>query len=74
MACVDAGGLFLTIDVSDYGRNSDAKVFRRSSLGKAIENDLLDAPDPKPLPGWDSKGSFPHIFVANEAFPLKKKT
>lgn len=48
------------------------RVFRRSSIGKAIENDLLDVPDPKPLPGWDAKGSFPHFFVANEAFALKK--
>ncbi|XP_015376947.1 PREDICTED: uncharacterized protein LOC107171233 [Diuraphis noxia] len=72
MACVDTNGLFLTIDVGDYGRNSDGRVFRRSSLGKAIDNDLLDVPDPKPLPGWGSKGPFPHFFVADEAFPLKK--
>lgn len=45
MACVDADGIFLTVDVGDYGRNSDGRVFRRSSIGKAIENDLLDVPD-----------------------------
>lgn len=73
MACVDVNGFFFNIDVGEYGMNSDGRVFRRSSLGKAIENDLLDAPDPKPLPGWDSKGPFSHSFVADKAFLLKKK-
>lgn len=59
MASVDADGLFLAVDVGDYGRNSDARVFRRSSLGKAIENDSLDAPEPKPLPHWETKDPFP---------------
>lgn len=72
MASVDADGLFLTIDVGDYGRNSDARVFRRSSLGKAIENDSLDVPEPKPSPHWENKDPFPYYFVADEAFPLKK--
>lgn len=72
MACVDADGIFLTIDVGDYGRNSDARVFRRSSLGIALENSALDIPEPRPLPGWENKGNFPHYFVADGAFPLKK--
>lgn len=72
MACVDADGIFLTIDVGDYGRNSDGRVFRRSSLGIALENSTLAIPEPRPLPGWENKGNFPHYFVADEAFPLKK--
>jgi len=72
MACVDADGIFLTIDVGDYGRNSDGRVFRRSSLGIALENSALDIPESRPLPGWENKGNFPHYFVADKAFPLKK--
>ncbi|XP_022165851.1 uncharacterized protein LOC111030591 [Myzus persicae] len=71
MACVDADGLFLTIDVGDYGRNSDGRVFRRSSLGITLENNALDILEPKVLPGWENKDKFPHYFVADEAFPLK---
>lgn len=71
MACVDADGLFLTIDVGDYGRNSDGRVFRRSSLGIALENNTLDIPTPNTLPGWENKDKFPHYFVGDEAFPLK---
>jgi len=71
MACVDADGLFLTIDVGDYGRNSDGRVFRRSSFGLALENNTLDIPEPIVLPGWEKKDKFPHYFVADEAFPLK---
>jgi len=71
MACVDADGLFLMIDVGDYGRNSDGRVFRRSSVGITLENNALDIPEPKVLPGWENKDKFPHYFVADEAFPLK---
>lgn len=71
MACVDADGLFLTVDVGDYGRNSDGRVFRRSSLEITLENNALDIPEPKVLPRWENKDKFPHYFVADEAFPLK---
>lgn len=59
------------IDVGDYSRNSDGRVFRRCSLGRGLENNSLDLPEPKPLPGWESKGNYPYYFVADEAFPLK---
>lgn len=71
MACVDADGIFITIDVGDYGRNSDGRVFPICSLGKGLENNSLNIPEPKHLPGWENKDAFPHFFVADEAFPLK---
>jgi len=71
MACVDADGLFITIDVGYYGRNSDGRVFRKSLLGIALENNYLDIPTPKPLPGWEDNDQLPHYFVGYEAFPLK---
>lgn len=55
MTCVDADGLFITIDVGDYGRNSDRRVFRRCSLGKRLENNSLNIPEPKKLPGLGKK-------------------
>lgn len=32
MACVDADGLFTTINVGEFGRNIDSAVFRTSNL------------------------------------------
>lgn len=69
MACVDADGLFTTIDVGDVGRNSDGAVFRTSSLGQSLQLRLLDLPQPRPLPSTND--DFPYFFVADEAFPLK---
>lgn len=69
MACVDADGLFTTIDVGDVGRNSDGAVFRTSSLGLSLQLRLLDLPQPRPLPSTND--DFPYFFVADEAFPLK---
>lgn len=66
MACVDADGLFNTVDVGDYGRNSDGRVFQRCLLGKGLENNSLDISEPKPLPGWEHKENFPYYFVADE--------
>lgn len=70
MGVVDAEGLFVTIDVGDYGRNSDGGVFRNSNFGQALSNDLLDLPSDKPLPGCSN--AMPLFFIGDEAFPMSK--
>lgn len=71
MACADAEGSFTSIDVGDYGRNSDSGVFRNSSLGQALYNNTLNIPEPSPLPGEEEFGqSFHYYFAADEGFPL----
>lgn len=70
MACVDADGLFTTIDVGEVGRNSDGAVFRTSNIGRLLQLGLLELPQPRPLPAGNF--DFPFYFVADEAFPLKK--
>lgn len=71
MACVDADGLFTSIDVGDYGRSNDSGVFRRSALGLALSNKTLNIPDSMALPGEEEfDRSFDFYFVADEAFPL----
>lgn len=72
MACVDADGLFTTIDVGEVGRNSDSAVFRTSNLGRALNLDILQLPPPRPLPSSNNENNFPFYFVADEAFPLTK--
>lgn len=50
MACADAYGCFVTIDVGDLGRNSDAGVFRSSRLRRWLQAGGLNLPTSKPLP------------------------
>ena len=69
MAVADADGMFTTIDVGNFGRNSDA-VFRRSAVGQLLSRDRLNIPQAKPLPGDTNNEPFPYYFVGDEAFPL----
>lgn len=71
MACADADGCFVTIDVGDLGRNSDGGVFRSSRLGRWLQADGLNLPPPEPLPLDENEHNFPYYFSADEAFPLK---
>lgn len=68
LAVSDADGLFVAVDVGDYGRNSDGRVFKESAFGQALKNGQLALPNPVPLPGQEDP--FPYFFVADEAFPL----
>jgi len=68
MAVSDADGLFLSIDVGEYGRNSDGRALKESAFGKALFDKQLKLPEPSPLPGEEEV--FPYYFVADEAFPL----
>lgn len=52
------------------GSISDGGVWSNSDFGQALYHDEVDLPLDKPLPGTDIP--FPHFFVGDEAFPLKK--
>ena len=69
MAVVNANYQFSMVDVGDYGRLSDGSVFASSNLGYAINNNLLDLPPARLLPGINARQ--PYIFVGDDAFPLK---
>lgn len=43
--------------------------FFRSSLGRSLQLQLMDLPQPRPLPLTND--NFPYYLVADEAFPLK---
>lgn len=47
----DANYKFQYINVGAPGKNSDAGIFRESSLMKKIENGTINLPSPKALPG-----------------------
>ena len=70
LAVVDADYKFLYIDVGCNGRISDGGVFRNSTLSTALEQNTLNIPPPKPLPGKTQP--IPYMIVADDAFPLKE--
>lgn len=65
-AVVDADAKFLSVDVGDYGRNSDSGVFSHSDFGNKFNNNHLDIPPQREICGKQ----MPYVFVADEAYPL----
>ncbi|XP_025420825.1 uncharacterized protein LOC112690931 [Sipha flava] len=70
MATVDADGKFITIDVGEYGRNSDGRVFKECAFGQLLMQKKLNLPENACLPHEENDPAFPYYFVADEAFPL----
>ena len=58
------------MDIGCNGRISDGGVFRECSLSKALEEQSLNIPAPRTLPGRSDP--IPYMLVADEAFPLKQ--
>ena len=69
MAICNAKYEFTMVDIGDSGRQSDGSVYNNSQLGYAIEQNLIDIPDPHVLPNSERK--LPFVFVADDAFGLK---
>ena len=69
LGLVDADYKFIYLDVGCNGRISDGRVFRNASLSKALEENNLNIPAARCLPGGDE--ALPFVVVADDAFPLK---
>jgi hypothetical protein len=69
MALVDAKYRFLWVDVGRNGSCSDGGIFGESDLKKAIVDQDIGIPDPKPFPRDDQP--MPYAIVADDAFALK---
>ncbi|XP_056090774.1 uncharacterized protein LOC130070418 [Rhinichthys klamathensis goyatoka] len=72
LAVVDARYRFQVVDVGAYGRSSDGGTLAVSAFGRALCQGSLGIPEDKPLPGAEHLGPMPHVFVADEAFPLRR--
>lgn len=68
MAITDGNYKFLWVSIGSNGRNSDAGIFNNSDFGSKIIDGTLDLPADQPLTA--GLPSMPHVFVADEAFPL----
>ncbi len=63
---------FLMIDVGAYGRCNDGGVFSNSNFGAALLQGKMDLPPDANLPNSSPNDPpLPHVFLADEAFPLK---
>ena len=70
MAVADAHYNFLMVDVGGYGRSSDAGIFSKSTFGRRLLGDELHLPSDQPL--YANQEAMPFVFVADEAFPLRR--
>ncbi|XP_031335129.1 uncharacterized protein LOC116165000 [Photinus pyralis] len=71
LAMADACCKFTYINIGVNGRISDGGVFRDCTLSKAIQNNSLNFPQSRPLPG--SSNNVPYVIVADDAFPLSTR-
>lgn len=69
MAACDANYCFTFVDVGQYGRISDGRVFA-PFLARKLKNDPNFLPPESNLS--NSNRILPYVFVGDEAFPLKR--
>ncbi|XP_035220975.1 protein ANTAGONIST OF LIKE HETEROCHROMATIN PROTEIN 1-like [Stegodyphus dumicola] len=68
LAACDGKYCFTIVDIGGSGRQSDGGIFHSSTFGQALK-ESLNIPKPEAVcPGK----YLPYVFVADEAFPLKK--
>ncbi|XP_057206181.1 uncharacterized protein LOC130564252 [Triplophysa rosa] len=70
MAVADANYRFVYASAGTQGRVSDAGVFAQSDLRVAMDTGVLHLPPDDTLPNIDAV--MPYMFIADEAFPLRK--
>ncbi|CAM4569470.1 unnamed protein product [Leuciscus chuanchicus] len=72
LAVVDARYCFRIIDVGSYGKSSDGGTLANCPFGNGLRSGTLGLPEDTLLPGAEHLGPQPHVFVADEAFPLRR--
>lgn len=68
LAVCDSDYLFTYVDIGSYGKECDSNIFKQSTFYKSIQNNTLNTPPDKCLPGQNE--ALPHMFVGDEAFGL----
>ncbi|GFR71517.1 protein ANTAGONIST OF LIKE HETEROCHROMATIN PROTEIN 1 [Elysia marginata] len=70
MAVSDADSCFILVDCGQYGRISDAGVYRTSQISKLLEEGKLNIPTSE-FKVNSTERTIPFMIVGDEAFPLK---
>ena len=70
MAIADAKYRFLLFDFGTNGRISDGGVFLNTKFYEKLENNSLNIPEAEIL--GNTSRPLPYVFVADDAFPLRK--
>jgi len=71
LAVCDANYCFTSVDIGDYGKNSDSSIFKNSTFYRKLFKKELNIPENTLLP--QSNGSkFPFVIVGDEAFGLSQ--
>ncbi|KAJ8872541.1 hypothetical protein PR048_026147 [Dryococelus australis] len=73
MAWVDADYNSVFIDVGSLGAMSDSVISKRSKMGRYLDQNSLNIPERRRLPGDESGKVLPFYVVTDEAFGLSKK-
>ncbi|XP_045778131.1 protein ALP1-like [Maniola jurtina] len=68
LAIADSNYKFIAVDVGSYGKEGDSNIFKKSEVGKKIQNNTFNFPEPKKLPGTND--ILPHFLIGDEAFAL----
>jgi hypothetical protein len=63
---------FTAIDVGHVGSSCDGGIFQHCKLGHKVIDSEFHFPPARTIPKYAKKKSFPHVIVADEAFPLRK--
>ncbi|XP_040275603.1 uncharacterized protein LOC120990767 [Bufo bufo] len=69
LALADTNYRFIIVDIGAYGSLADARIFRASRMGRWLQSNQLDLPQPGPLPG-SSGPPAPYVIVGDEGFAL----
>lgn len=69
MAIVGPDYKFICVDIGGFGKNSDGGIFEVSNMGKKFEENMMNVPASKNLPGKNEP--CPHVVIGDEAFGLK---
>ncbi|XP_036317812.1 putative nuclease HARBI1, partial [Rhagoletis pomonella] len=70
MAACDAKYTFTAVSIGSYGSQSDAGIFQVSEFGQSLISNTLPLPPDRPL--RSGAEPFPHFFVGDNAFPLRR--
>ena len=70
LAVCNAQYEFRLVDIGKTGRQADGSVYANSYLGRTIENDLLNVPEPDCIQN-NPNITIPNVFLADDAFGLK---